>query len=65
MSRRPNDVDRARRIHLEGKTDDVPAKYLAAMATRGRQEFKEAEPLGRPMWNRLGEGSAELHADVK
>src|SRR5215510_4066044 len=37
------------RVHLEGKTDEVVSKYLAAMVTRGRKEVMEEEALGRPI----------------
>src|SRR5262249_9095251 len=37
------------RVHLEGKTDDVVSKYLAAMVTRGRKEIMEEEALGKPL----------------
>ncbi|HLH30091.1 MAG TPA: Wzt carbohydrate-binding domain-containing protein, partial [Terriglobia bacterium] len=37
------------RMHLEGKTDEVAAKYLAAMITRGRKEMRAEEPLGQPL----------------
>ena len=36
-------------VHLEGKTDDVVAKYLAAMIMRGRKEMRADEPVGRPL----------------
>src|SRR2546422_4071858 len=36
-------------IHLEGKTDEVVSKYLAAMVTRGRKEIMEEEALGTPL----------------
>jgi hypothetical protein len=42
-------------VHLEGKTDEVVSKYLAAMVTRGRKEIMEEEALGRPI-----NASAEL-----
>ena len=35
-------------VHLEGKTDDVVAKYLAAMIMRGGKEMRADEPVGRP-----------------
>src|SRR5215471_1432902 len=38
-------MDRGR-VHLEGKTDEVVAKYLAAMVSRGRKEIMEEEPIG-------------------
>src|SRR5215510_2789149 len=34
---------------LEGKTDDVVSKYLAAMITKGRKELMEEEALGKPL----------------
>src|SRR6185295_9537122 len=34
---------------LEGKTDEVVSKYLAAMVTRGRKEIMEEEALGKPL----------------
>ncbi len=34
---------------LEGKTDEVVSKYLAAMVTRGRKEIMEEEALGKPI----------------
>jgi ABC-type polysaccharide/polyol phosphate transport system ATPase subunit len=37
------------RVHLEGKTDEVVSKYLAAMVTRGRKEIMEDEALGKPL----------------
>src|SRR5689334_17175284 len=37
------------RMHLEGKTDDVAAKYLAAMIMRGRKEMMGDEEIGRPL----------------
>jgi lipopolysaccharide transport system ATP-binding protein len=37
------------RVHLEGKTDEVASKYLAAMVTRGRKEIMEEEALGKPL----------------
>jgi ABC-type polysaccharide/polyol phosphate transport system ATPase subunit len=36
-------------IHLEGKTDDVVAKYLAAMIMRGRKELMGDEEIGKPL----------------
>src|SRR5437867_12873734 len=36
------------RAHLEGKTDDIVSKYLAAMVTRGRKEITEEEAIGKP-----------------
>jgi len=36
-------------VNLEGKTDDVVAKYVAAMIGRGRQEGLIEEPAGGPM----------------
>src|SRR6516225_5959230 len=36
-------------VHLEGKTEEVTAKYLAAMIMRGRREFRGDEPIGRPL----------------
>jgi ABC-type polysaccharide/polyol phosphate transport system ATPase subunit len=37
------------KVHLEGKTDEVLSKYLAAMVTRGRKEVMEEEALGKPL----------------
>jgi ABC-type polysaccharide/polyol phosphate transport system ATPase subunit len=37
------------RVHLEGKTDEVVAKYLAAMVTRGRKEIMEEQAIGKPL----------------
>src|SRR5262245_10789535 len=37
------------KVHLEGKTDEVVSKYLAAMVTRGRKEIMEEEALGKPL----------------
>src|SRR5207244_12815694 len=37
------------RVYLEGKTDEVVSKYLAAMVTRGRKELMEEEAIGRPL----------------
>src|SRR2546425_1407105 len=37
------------RVHLEGKTNDVTSKYLAAMMMRGRKEVMREEPLGKPL----------------
>ena len=37
------------KVHLEGKTDEVVSKYLAAMVTRGRKEIMEEEALGKPI----------------
>ena len=36
-------------VHLEGKTDEVVSKYLAAMVTRGRKEIMEEEAIGKPL----------------
>jgi ABC-type polysaccharide/polyol phosphate transport system ATPase subunit len=36
-------------VCLEGKTDEVVAKYLAAMVTRGRKELMEEEAIGTPL----------------
>src|SRR6266566_2378217 len=36
-------------MHLEGKTDEVVSKYLAAMVTRGRKEIMEEQALGTPL----------------
>src|SRR5262249_33426543 len=41
-------MDRGR-VHLEGKTDEVVSKYLAAMVTRGRKEVMKEEALGTPL----------------
>src|SRR5215510_177016 len=37
------------KVHLEGKTDEVVSKYLAAMVTRGRKEVMEEEAVGKPL----------------
>jgi lipopolysaccharide transport system ATP-binding protein len=37
------------RVVLEGKTDDVVSKYLAAMLTRGRKEIMGDEAIGKPL----------------
>lgn len=42
------------RVHLEGKTDDVAAKYLAAMIMRGRKELMGDEPIGKPLLTSSG-----------
>jgi len=36
------------RVHLEGKTDEVVAKYVAAMVGRGRKEADQ-EAIGKPI----------------
>src|SRR5439155_14792920 len=36
-------------VHLDGKTDEVVSKYLAAMVTRGKKEIMEEEALGKPL----------------
>jgi ABC-type polysaccharide/polyol phosphate transport system ATPase subunit len=36
-------------VCLEGKPDEVVAKYLAAMVTRGHKDVMQEEPLGKPM----------------
>jgi hypothetical protein len=36
-------------VYLDGKTDEVVSKYLAAMVTRGRKEIMEEEALGKPL----------------
>lgn len=36
-------------VHLEGKTDEVASKYLAAMVTRGRKEVMEENAVGTPI----------------
>src|SRR5262245_21767804 len=36
-------------IHLQGKTDEVVPKYLAAMLMRGRKEAGGEDPLGIPL----------------
>ena len=36
-------------IVLEGKTEEVVSKYLAAMVTRGRKEIMEEEAIGKPL----------------
>src|SRR6266705_2804751 len=37
------------RVHLEGKTDEVVSKYLAAMVMRGRKEVMAEQPLGKSL----------------
>jgi hypothetical protein len=37
------------RVSLEGKTDEVVSKYLAAMVGRGRKEVMEEEAIGKPL----------------
>jgi hypothetical protein len=37
------------RVHLEGKTEEVATKYLAAMVTRGRKEVMAEQPLGKSL----------------
>jgi lipopolysaccharide transport system ATP-binding protein len=37
------------RVHLEGKTDEVVSKYLAAMLTRGRKEVSAEQPVGKSL----------------
>jgi ABC-type polysaccharide/polyol phosphate transport system ATPase subunit len=44
------------RVHLEGETDEVVSRYLAAMISRGRKDSQEEEALGKP----LAAASAEL-----
>jgi ABC-type polysaccharide/polyol phosphate transport system ATPase subunit len=46
-------------IHLEGKTDEVAAKYLAAMIMRGRKELQGDEAIGRPLPASAGLGLTE------
>jgi hypothetical protein len=36
-------------VNLQGKTDEVVAKYLAAMVGRGRKEVMEEEAIGKPL----------------
>jgi ABC-type polysaccharide/polyol phosphate transport system ATPase subunit len=36
-------------VHMEGKTDDVVAKYLAAMIMRGRKEMMGDDEIGKPL----------------
>src|SRR5262249_46170124 len=36
-------------VHMEGRTDDVVAKYLAAMIMRGRKEMMGDEEIGKPL----------------
>src|SRR5215831_17310269 len=36
-------------VHLEGKTDEVVSKYLAAMVTRGSKEVMEEKAIGTPI----------------
>src|SRR5262245_54437690 len=49
------------RVHLEGKTDDVAAKYLAAMIMRGRKELMGEEEIGRPL---ISASTLELDDDA-
>ena len=37
------------KVVLEGKTDDVVSKYLAAMLTRGRKEIMDDDAMGKPL----------------
>jgi lipopolysaccharide transport system ATP-binding protein len=37
------------RVHMEGDTDEVVSKYLAAMVMRGRKEIMEEEPVGKSL----------------
>jgi ABC-type polysaccharide/polyol phosphate transport system ATPase subunit len=37
------------RVRLEGRTDSVVAKYVAAMVSRGRKEGTEEESIGKPI----------------
>ena len=37
------------RVNLEGKTDEVVSKYLAAMVGRGSKEVMEEEAIGKPL----------------
>jgi ABC-type polysaccharide/polyol phosphate transport system ATPase subunit len=37
------------RIHMEGETEEVVSRYLAAMVTRGRREVMEEQALGKPL----------------
>jgi len=46
------------RIHMEGKTEEIVSKYLAAMVTRGRKEIMEEEAMGKPL-----ESSEDLALD--
>jgi lipopolysaccharide transport system ATP-binding protein len=43
-------------VSLEGKTDEVVSKYLAAMVGRGRKEVMEEDAIGKP----LASATAEL-----
>ncbi len=36
-------------VRLEGPTDEVVARYLAAMVTRGRKEVMEEKAIGKPL----------------
>src|SRR5438093_5925946 len=54
------------KVHLEGKTDDVVSKYLAAMVTRGRKEIMQEEAIGKPLQASTGleiedEALARIH----
>jgi len=42
------------RVYLEGKTDDVAAKYAAAMLTRRRKEVMGGETIGKPFLTSTG-----------
>jgi lipopolysaccharide transport system ATP-binding protein len=46
-------MDRGR-VYLEGKTDDVAAKYAAAMLMRGRKEVMGGETVGKPFSTSAG-----------
>jgi hypothetical protein len=37
------------RVHMQGRTDEVVSKYLAAMVTRGRKEIMEEQTIGKPL----------------
>src|SRR5262245_7736006 len=41
-------------VRLEGPTDEVVSKYLAAMVTRGRKEIMEEEAIGKPILSSPG-----------
>jgi ABC-type polysaccharide/polyol phosphate transport system ATPase subunit len=48
-------------MHREGKADEVVAKYLAAMVTRGQKEVMEEEKIGKPL---LTSGELDLPDEV-
>jgi ABC-type polysaccharide/polyol phosphate transport system ATPase subunit len=48
-------------MYREGKADEVVAKYLAAMVTRGQKEIMEEEKIGKPL---LTSGELDLPEEV-